>query len=55
MAATIPSTSLVPVQPAFEARGRARATVTRRLCAIAGFCRYEVEEELYPPAEHALI
>jgi integrase/recombinase XerD len=22
-----------------EARGRARATVTRRLCTIAGFCR----------------
>jgi hypothetical protein len=29
-----------------EARGRARATVTRRLCTIAGFCRYAVEEEL---------
>jgi integrase/recombinase XerD len=29
-----------------QARGRARATVTRRLCTIAGFCRYAVEEEL---------
>jgi hypothetical protein len=28
-----------------EARGRARATVTRRLCTIAGFYRYAVEEE----------
>src|SRR4051812_8679504 len=102
MAATIPSTSLVPVQPVFtdaerlalagflagyrgltrdaytldlrqftgwcrtrsiplfsvrradietfarelEDRGRARATVTRRLCTIAGFCKYAVEEEL---------
>jgi Phage integrase, N-terminal SAM-like domain len=29
-----------------EARGRARATVTRRQCTIAGFCKYAVEEEL---------
>src|SRR5690242_1898571 len=29
-----------------ETRGRARATVTRRLCTIAGFYRYAVEEEL---------
>jgi integrase/recombinase XerD len=29
-----------------EARGRARATVTRRLCTIAGFYRYAVEDEL---------
>ena len=29
-----------------EARGRARATVTRRLCTIAGFYKYAVEEEL---------
>jgi integrase/recombinase XerD len=29
-----------------EARGRARATVTRRLCTIAGLYRYAVEEEL---------
>jgi integrase/recombinase XerD len=37
-----------------EARGRARATVTRRLCTIAGFYRYAVEEELpdHPPAAH---
>jgi integrase/recombinase XerD len=36
-----------------EAKGRARATVTRRLCAIAGFYRYAVEEDLLdrsPPA-----
>ena len=110
MAATAPSTSLVPVQPAFtdaerlalagflagfrgltreaytldlrqftawcrtrslplfavrradietfarelEARGRARATVTRRLCTIAGSCKYAVEEELleHSPAAH---
>jgi integrase/recombinase XerD len=37
-----------------EAKGRARATVTRRLCTIAGFYRYAVEEELieYSPAAH---
>jgi integrase/recombinase XerD len=29
-----------------EARGRARATVTRRLCTIAGYYKYAVEEEL---------
>ena len=29
-----------------EARGRARATVTRRLCTIAGFYKYAIEEEL---------
>ena len=110
MAATIPSTSLIPVQPAFtdserlalagflaghrgltreaytldlrqftgwcrarslplfsvrradietfarelEANGRARATVTRRLCTIAGFYKYAVEEELldHSPAAH---
>jgi hypothetical protein len=28
-----------------QARGRARATVTRRLCTIAGFYRYAVEAE----------
>src|ERR1700751_461830 len=27
-----------------ETRGRARATITRRLCTIAGFYRYAVEE-----------
>ena len=37
-----------------EARGRARATVTRRLCTIAGFYKYAVEEELLgrSPAAH---
>ena len=37
-----------------EAAGRARATVTRRLCPIAGFCKYAVEEELldHSPAVH---
>src|SRR5215469_9728777 len=29
-----------------EARGRARATVTRQPCTIAGFYTYAVEEEL---------
>jgi len=44
-----------------EAKGRACATVTRRLCTIAGCCKYAVEEELLvaaglgPPAEHAMI
>jgi integrase/recombinase XerD len=37
-----------------EARGRARATVTRRLSTIAGFYKYAVEEELpgSSPAAH---
>ena len=37
-----------------EARGRARASVTRRLCTIAGFYKYAVEEELldHSPAAH---
>jgi integrase/recombinase XerD len=37
-----------------EARGRARATVTRRVCTIAGFYKYAVEEELleHSPAAH---
>jgi site-specific recombinase XerD len=37
-----------------EAMGRARATVTRRLSTIAGFCKYAVEEELLDrsPAAH---
>ena len=37
-----------------EARGRARATVTRRLRTIAWFYRYAVEEELldHSPAAH---
>ena len=37
-----------------EDKGRARATVTRRLSTIAGFYRYAVEEELldHSPAAH---
>jgi hypothetical protein len=37
-----------------EVRGRARATITRRLCTIAGFYRYAVEEDLldHSPAAH---
>jgi integrase/recombinase XerD len=37
-----------------ELRGRARATVTRRLCTIAGLYKYAVEEELleHSPAAH---
>jgi len=37
-----------------EANGRARATVTRRLCTVAGFYKYAVEEELldHSPAAH---
>jgi integrase/recombinase XerD len=37
-----------------EARGRARATVTRRLSTIAGFYNYAMEEELldHSPAAH---
>jgi len=37
-----------------EARGRARATITRRLCTVAGFYRYAVDEELldHSPATH---
>ena len=37
-----------------EARGRARAAVTRRLSTIAGFYKYAVEEELldHSPAAH---
>ncbi len=37
-----------------EAKGRARATVTRRLCTIAGFCKYAVEEELLEHSPAAL-
>jgi site-specific recombinase XerD len=39
-----------------ETKGRARATVTRRLCTIAGFYKYAVEEELleHSPAAHLL-
>ena len=37
-----------------EAKDRARATVTRRLCTIAGLYKYAVEEELldHSPAAH---
>jgi integrase/recombinase XerD len=37
-----------------ESRGLARATIARRLCTIAGFYRYAVEEELleHSPAVH---
>ena len=37
-----------------EARARARVTITRRLCTVAGFYRYAVEEELleHSPAAH---
>jgi site-specific recombinase XerD len=37
-----------------ETRGRARATVTRRLSTIAGFYKYAAEEELltHSPAAH---
>jgi integrase/recombinase XerD len=37
-----------------EARGRARATITRRLCTVAGFYRYATEEEFldHSPAAH---
>jgi site-specific recombinase XerD len=37
-----------------EAAGRARATIARRLCTIAGLYRYAVEEELldHSPAAH---
>jgi integrase/recombinase XerD len=37
-----------------EARGRARATIACRLCTVAGFYRYAVEEDLldHSPAAH---
>ena len=37
-----------------EANGRARVTVTRRLCTIAGSCKYAAGEELleHSPAVH---
>src|SRR5205823_3365541 len=37
-----------------KARGRARATITRRLSTIAGSCKYAVQEELLDrsPAAH---
>jgi site-specific recombinase XerD len=43
------------VMAELEAKGRARTTVTRRLCAIAGFYKCTVGEELldHSPAAHA--
>jgi len=38
------------LRPGPGSRGRARATVTRRLCTIAGFNLYAVEEE---PLDHS--
>jgi hypothetical protein len=35
-----------------EAKGRARATVTRRQCTIVGFYKYAVEEEDRPPCRN---
>jgi site-specific recombinase XerD len=37
-----------------EANGRARATIARRICTVAGYYRYAVEEELleHSPAAH---
>jgi site-specific recombinase XerD len=52
------SRSAAPISSAFardlEARGRARATITRRLCTNAGFYKYAVEEDLleHSPAAH---
>jgi len=42
------------LRPRPETCGRARATITLRLCTIAGFYRYAVEEELldHSPAAH---
>jgi integrase/recombinase XerD len=42
------------LRPRSGGQGRARATVTGRLCTIAGFYRYAVEEELldHSPAAH---
>jgi integrase/recombinase XerD len=47
-------TDVKPVARELEARGRARGTVTRRLCTIAGLYKYAVEEELleHSPAAH---
>ena len=38
-----------------EARGRARATVTRRLSTVTGFYKYAVEEELLDHSPAALV
>jgi integrase/recombinase XerD len=47
-----PTSSALPV--IWKPKDRARATVTRRLCTIAGFYRYAVEEDLldHSPAAH---
>jgi integrase len=51
---TVRRTDIESFARELEARGRARATVTRRLCTIAGFYKYAVEEELieHSPAAH---
>jgi integrase/recombinase XerD len=51
---TVRRADIESVARELEARGRARATVTRRLSTIAGFYRYAVEEELLAssPAAH---
>jgi integrase/recombinase XerD len=41
-----------------ETRGRAWATITRRLCTIAGFYKYAVDEDLLehePPGRRAVL
>lgn len=45
---------MAPYARALEEAGRARATVARRLCTVAGFYRYAEEEGLVPtsPAVH---
>ena len=47
-----PTSSASPAT--WKPRGRARATITRRLCTVTGFYRYAVEEELldHSPAAH---
>jgi len=49
-----PSADIESFARELEVRGRTRATVTRRLCTIAGFYKYAVEEELleHSPAAH---
>jgi len=41
-----PRADIETVARELEARGRARATVTRRLCTIAGFCKYAMRSQL---------
>ncbi len=58
MTATTLSAALVPTAPVFSNTERLALagfpTVTRRLCIVAGFYRYAVEEELlsHSPAAH---